>query len=224
MIFHRIRALVKPYLESSEIFTEVLFGLIMVLTFTLGAGLIVKEGHEATTKMLWGIIGCNVAWGIIDGVMYVMNSMFERSRKARLLQAIQGATNEADSLAIIGKALDDRLAPITSPAERKNLYREVRKRLATVIPERTRVQKSDIYGAIANFCLVLISAIPAVLPFLLIDDRFLALRVSNVLLLTMLFLVGYRWAQATNSNPWVTGSTFAAVGLILVGIAIPLGG
>ena len=88
------------YLDPTEILGEILFGLIMVLTFTLGAGLIVKEGAEATSQMLWGILGCNVAWRIIDGAMVVMSSMFDRSRKARLLQSIQKTASEEDALAV----------------------------------------------------------------------------------------------------------------------------
>ena len=93
------QSFVWRYLDPTAILGEILFGLIMVLTFTLGVGLIVKEGAEATSQMLWGILGCNVAWGIIDGAMYVMNSMFDRSRKARLLQSIQKAASEEDALA-----------------------------------------------------------------------------------------------------------------------------
>jgi len=63
------QSFVRRHLDSTEILGELLFGLIMVLTFTLGAGLIVKEGAEATSQMLWGRLGCNVAWGIIDGAM-----------------------------------------------------------------------------------------------------------------------------------------------------------
>ena len=48
---------IRRYLDPAERLGEVLFGLIMVLTFTLGAGLIVEEGAEATTRMLWGILG-----------------------------------------------------------------------------------------------------------------------------------------------------------------------
>jgi hypothetical protein len=40
----------------------VLFGLIMVLTFTLGAGLIVKEGTEATTGIAPGLRGSLNWW------------------------------------------------------------------------------------------------------------------------------------------------------------------
>jgi hypothetical protein len=42
--------------------------------------------------------------------------------------------------------------------------------------------------------------------------------------LVMLFLVGYRWAHATNSNPWIVGSTLLLVVLVMVPIAMALGG
>jgi len=212
------------YLDPTEILGEVLFGLIMVLTFTLGAGLIIKEGAEATREMLWAILGCNVAWGIIDGAMYVMNSVFDRSRKARLLQSIQKAASEEDALALVERELDPGLEPLTSLEERTHLYRAVLKRLLKVTPQRIRVKREDVYGAIAIFWLVFLSAIPAVVPFMVFHDRFLALRVSNFLLLTMLFLVGYRLARATQSNPWIVGSTLLLGGLAMVAIAIPLGG
>jgi len=219
-----MRSFVKLHLDTVEILNEVLFGLIMVLTFTLGAGLIVKEGHEATTQLLLGVLGCNVVWGIIDGAMYMINCMFERSRKARLFQFIQKAAREEDALSIVGHEFDDALEPFTTPSERKQLYQAVLKRLNNVTPERTRLKKEDIYGAIACFWLVFFSTIPAVVPFLIFHDRFVALRVSNLLLLIMLFLVGYRLARDVHSNPWIFGSTLLLTGLVLVAIAIALGG
>jgi hypothetical protein len=56
------------------------------------------------------------------------------------------------------------------------------------------------------------------------SNRFVALRVSNLLLLTMLFLVGYHWARATRSKPWVFGSTLVLGGLGMVAIVVALGG
>jgi VIT1/CCC1 family predicted Fe2+/Mn2+ transporter len=218
------QSFVRRYLDPTERLGEVLFGLIMVLTFTLGAGLIVKEGTEATTQMLLGILGCNVGWGLIDGAIYVIGSMFDRSRKARLLQSIQKAASEEDALAVVGRELDPGLESFTSLEERTHLYRAVLKRLVKVTPEWTRVKKEDVYGAIAIFWLVFLSTIPAVVPFLVFRDRFLALRVSNLLLLTMLFLVGYQWARVTHSNPWIVGSIMLLVGLVMVAIAMALGG
>jgi VIT1/CCC1 family predicted Fe2+/Mn2+ transporter len=161
---------------------------------------------------------------LIDGGMYIMACVFDRSRKARLLQSIQKASNEADALAMVGRALDDRLEPLTSPAERNQLYQQVLERLKNVSPERARLKKEDFYGAIVSFWLVLLTAVPAVLPFLVFRDRFVALRVSNLLLLATLFLVGYRCARATNNNPWAFGAILLLVGLAMVGVAMALGG
>jgi hypothetical protein len=42
--------------------------------------------------------------------------------------------------------------------------------------------------------------------------------------LAMLYLVGYRWARATHNNPWIVGSILLLVGLVMVAIAMALGG
>jgi len=90
--------------------------------------------------------------------------------------------------------------------------------------EHPRLRKEDVYGAIASFWLVSLSAIPAVIPFLLFSDRIVALRVSNLILLAILFLVGFRVGKVAHSNPWVVGSTVLVAGLVMVAIVMALGG
>jgi len=215
---------IARYLDPLDRLSEFLFGLVMVLSFTLGAGLIVDEGEQATRQMLLAIIGCNIAWGLIDGAMYIISSLCERSGKARLLDSLQKAGSEKDAVALVGDVLDDRLEPYTSSDERNQLYAGIVERLAHVQPQRTRLTRDDVGGAVACFTLVLLSAVPAVLPFLLIQDHNLALRVSNVLLVALLFLTGWHWARATNSNPWVFGTSFLLAGLAMVFIAMAFGG
>lgn len=70
----------KPFrrvLEPVERLSEVLFGLIMVLTFT-GSLSLAAAGREAARTMLIGALGCNLAWGIIDATMYLMSRLSER--------------------------------------------------------------------------------------------------------------------------------------------------
>jgi VIT1/CCC1 family predicted Fe2+/Mn2+ transporter len=92
-------------------------------------------------------------------------------------------------------------------------------------PRNIRITRADLLGALASFCLVVVSTIPAVVPFLVFRDqpRF-ALRVSNGLLLGMLFLVGHRWAKFTGGSPWRTGLVLTLIGGVLVAIAMALGG
>ena len=215
---------VRRYLDPGERLGEVLFGLIMVLTFTLTAGLTVGSEPGAGRSLLIATIGCNIAWGIIDGGMYIMSAMLERGRRARALQAIQGARDDAAALRVIGGALDDTLAGLTTGEERLRLYRNLQGLALRATPRRTSIRRDDVMGAIACFLLVIISTIPAAVPFLFIDNAWQALRVSNFLLVGMLFAIGYVWGGHANANPWLTGLVFLIVGLVLVGVAIALGG
>jgi len=211
---------IHRHLDPGESLGEVLFGLIMVLTFTLGAAL--AGGHER--GLLLAAIGCNVAWGVIDGVLFVMSSRFARRRRARLIRAIRGANDDAAAIAVIRDELEPGLQALTRPEDRDRLYRSVHALMAHAEPMPMRFDRADWMAGLAVFVLVAATAVPAALPFLLVDDPHLALRLSNGLLVALLFAVGYRWARFVDLNPWVAGLTLTALGVILVAVAIALGG
>ena len=215
---------IQRYLDPADRLGEIVFGLIMVLTVTLTAGLTVSEGRDGVRELLFAAIGCNVAWGIIDGMMYVMDAMFERGRRARIVDAIRTARDEPAALAIVRDHFDAELSPVATAEACDAFHRAVLANLQGDKPVRTRVTKEDLLGGLASFWLVFLSCIPAVIPFLIFDRPRLALRVSNLLLVAMLFVVGMRWAKYTNATQWVAGSTMMLIGLALVGVAILLGG
>ena len=61
--------------------SEIIFGTIMALTFT-GTLSIATAGREDVREMLVGAIGCNIAWGIVDGVMFVIAGLLLRKKEA----------------------------------------------------------------------------------------------------------------------------------------------
>ena len=67
----------KRALEPGERIAEVLFGLIMVLSFT-GSLSVADAGRDDVRTMLIGALGCNIAWGIIDGILYLMDCLSRR--------------------------------------------------------------------------------------------------------------------------------------------------
>jgi len=69
---------------------EVLFGLIMVLTFT-GSLSVAEVGRDDVRAMLIGALGCNLAWGIIDAILYLMGCLAERSRRLMTVRAVRAA-------------------------------------------------------------------------------------------------------------------------------------
>jgi hypothetical protein len=217
------RSFVEKFIAPASSLAEVFFGLIMVLTFTLGAGLAAGEGEDSARTLLVAALGCNLAWGIIDGAMYIMDAMFNRSRSARIRSLLR-QSGESGALAIIAWELDPRISDSTTADERARFYRSILTLAGRRPVTRTRLERSDIYGAIACTVLVFLTALPAAVPFMLIDDARLALRVSNGLLVAMLFWVGYFWARHTNANRVLTGLAMMLVGVLLVGAAMALGG
>lgn len=224
MIFNPLLGFAQKHLEPGESLSELLFGLIMTLTFTLGAGILVQEGPGAVRELLIATIGCNIAWGIIDGVFYINAQVYERARLARLGAAIRAASPPEAGAALVAQELGAVLELTLPGGEREALCRRMAAHVAASVPIPVRVRLADMKGALASFWLVFFGSIPAALPFLLIDDAWIALRVSNALLLALLFFAGFRWARFTSLSPLLTGTGFLLAGSALVAVAIALGG
>jgi VIT1/CCC1 family predicted Fe2+/Mn2+ transporter len=216
---------VKKYLDPASSLGELVFGLIMTLTFTLGAGIMLEEeGREGARQLLNSTIGCNIAWGIIDGALYLVGQLFERGRRRRVLQQVREAKGSGDAVALIATELDDIMAGVTTTDERQGLYRRIVDKVRSDVIPPNRITREDTFGAIASFWLVFFTSLPAAVPFLFIDEPRVALRVSNAILLALLFYVGYAWARYTTAKPLLTGCVFLLAGVALVALAIALGG
>lgn len=204
---------------------EVLFGLIMTLTFTLGAGLVIEEeGRAGAREMLIAILGCNLAWGIIDGALYVLGEVFERGRLRRVAAHVRQAGSDEAARRVVADEFEEQFAPLADESLRQALYRAAVQRLRTAEVAPNRVRRADLLGGLAAGWLVFACSIPAILPFLFLDDPRLALRISNAILLGLLFVVGHRAARHTLARPWLAGAAFLLIGLFLVVVAIALGG
>jgi VIT1/CCC1 family predicted Fe2+/Mn2+ transporter len=208
-------------LDRSERISEVLFGLIMVLTVTASIS-VASEDHASIHTMLVGALGCNFAWGIIDGGMYLMARLHETGNEIMMIRTIRNAATFDAAYRIIAGVLPPVLASSLMPEQveriRRNL-RQIREPYA-----RPRLTKRDAVGAVAVFLLVFLSTFPVVIPFLFIGDARTALRASHAIAVAMLFLCGYSFGSCAGLRPWATGLVMIVVGGALVGVAFALGG
>ena len=221
----RRNSFASRHLDPASHMGEILFGLIMTLTFTLAAGIVIQEeGREGAREMLIGILGCNLAWGIIDGVLYVLGQVFDRGRIRRIGFHVRQSASEDEARRMVADELDETLVPMADESSRRNLYSSIVDRVRSTPIAPNPVRREDVMGGLAAAWLVFSCSFPAVLPFLFLDDPHVALRVSNVILIALLFFVGWRAALHTLVKPWLAGLTFMLVGVLLVALAIPLGG
>ena len=211
-------------LSDGERLGELLFGLIMTLTFTLTAGFVVGESQDAVRELLIATIGCNIAWGIIDGGLLIIGNAFRRGQLALLGQALRQSDKPGQAEAMVAAEIGEMVDPLVAPDDRDDFYRYIARHVRNKPAERTGMRLDDWLGAAVMFVMVVISSVPAALPFVFIDEPWLALRVSNGILLVMLFLIGWRWAGYTTISRWRAGLTMFAFGGLLVAVAIALGG
>ena len=211
----------KRVLEPIDRVSEVLFGLIMVLTFT-GSLSVAEAGREDVRAMLIGALGCNVAWGIIDAMLYLMGRLADRSQGLATYLAVRKATDTHKARRLVADALPPVVASIMEPAELDT----IRRRLMQLPepPARARLSKDEWLGSIGVFLLVFVSTFPVVIPFIVMHNVGPAMRVSNAIAIVMLFLTGYAFGSITGRHPWLVGIAMVVVGSMLVGMTMALGG
>jgi VIT1/CCC1 family predicted Fe2+/Mn2+ transporter len=207
-------------LDPVDRISEVLFGLIMVLTFTGSLG-VAGAGRAEVRTMLLGALGCNLAWGVIDGLLYLMAELAHTGRSIAALRAVRQAIDPRIAREQIVDALPDRVAAVLEPAEVESL----RQRLAKLPDDHRLTPGREAWlGALAVALLVFLSTLPVAMPFMLFSDARFALRVSNGVAISMLFICGVMYGRLVGRIPWLFGAITVIVGLILVALTMALGG
>ena len=212
----------KRVLDPIDRVTEVLFGLIMVLTFT-GSLSVATAGRAEVREMLVGALGCNLAWGVIDALFYLLGILAEKGRALATFRQLRAATDPQDGQRVVASALPPLVASVLDPSQLEDL----RGRLTRLPdpPDRPRLGPSDWRGAVGVFLLVILSTFPVAIPFILVHgDAHRALRLSNAVAVAMLFVCGYATGRLTRYHPWWTGLGMVVLGSILVAMTIALGG
>ena len=201
--------------------SEIMFGLFMVLSFT-GTLSVATAGREEVRTMLIGAIGCNIAWGLVDAVMYVLRCMVTRGRQAALERAVRAAARPEDAHRLIaGDMLS--LGGGMGATELEHVRRWIIGRPPEEAPS-ARMTGTDLRGALGVFLLVFASTFPVVLPFIFMGDLVEAKRLSAVIAIGMLFLCGFNWGRYAGLRPAWVGVTMVVLGILIEAVVIALGG
>jgi len=219
-----IHRYIAAYLDPQDVYSELLFGLIMALTFTLGASLIANPGDDHLRTIVVGTVACNIAWGVIDAVFYVLGEVFELGLRGMRIKQVRMARTEDEGLAHIRREFDERLGAVVLPEEREQVYRTIHRLIKRMEAPVERPTREGLIGAAIVFLLVSATSLPVLLPALLVENTVIAVQISNLLLIACLFGTGYGMARATGHRGFAFGGIMALIGLLLGGGAKLLGG
>ena len=182
----------------------------------------VHAARPEIRQLLIGAIGCNLAWGIVDAAMYLIGILAKKSRSKTIFNAVQNPSQTEKARSYISEELP---SVLVSAIGAEGLEK-IRNKL-TAMPHASinvRLNRRDIKEAIAIFFLIFISTFPVVVPFVFIGDTQLALRVSNLVAIVMMFFCGWEVAKYVGYNKWKLSIAIVLIGVVLVAVTIGLGG
>jgi VIT1/CCC1 family predicted Fe2+/Mn2+ transporter len=211
----------RRVLDPIDRISEVWFGLIIVLTFTCSIS-VKNAGREEVMEMIVAAFGCNIAWGILDGFMYLQACFTRRAHSIASLRALRLAADRENAHEVIVDALPPLIASVMSETE----LDVIRSKLISLpeVQAPPSIPPREWLAGLAVFLAVFLSTFPVAAPFLFISNARLALRISNGIALLMLFLTGYAFGRYAHYRPWRMGLWMALFGAVLVAITVYLGG
>ena len=208
-------------LDLQSRISEGLFGMIMVLTFT-GTISVSTSGKQEISELLWAALGCNLAWGLVDAIMYLMDELFGRARGVTQLKRIKKSKNRLETREIVKENIPPLFADLMGDEDIDRLGDKLKKLPDITIKESLTAKEFVVAGQI--FLLVFFVTFPVALPFIFLDDVSMAMRVSNGIALVLLFAGGFALARYSGMRPVLTGVVYATIGIFLVSMTIALGG
>jgi len=172
--------------------------------------------------MFFAALGCNLAWGLVDAVMYLVRTITDRGRSLALALAVRAAPDAATGRSYVERALSKVASTIATPTE----VEAIRARIVAMPqpPARPMLHREDAIGAVAIFLIVVAATFPVVLPFIFIGDVQLAKRLSAGIAIAMLYLCGHQWGRYAGLAPWRAGLVLVLLGCAVEAVVIALGG
>ena len=220
-LLQKIKEANNRALDPIDRISEVLFGLIMVLTFT-GSISVATDGRAEIKELLWAALGCNLAWGIVDAVMFLMSSVLTRGHGKSVLKKLKFTPDRIEARSILFDELPPLISSVLKPEETDQLKERLLK--LEDLPKVKLLTASECRAAILIFVLVFTCTFPVALPFIFFKDTQFALRTSNAIALLVLFIGGITVGKYSGFHPFLTGTILMLLGIILVAITMALGG
>jgi hypothetical protein len=211
----------EPVLSPVDRVSEMLFGLFMALTF-VGAMSVAEAGRTQVRDMFVAALGCNLAWGLVDAIMYLVRTVTDRGRLLMLLHSVQAAPDAETGRRLVEGLLSRDAASLVSAVE----VDAIRGRIVakSSVPARPTLGWDDLLAALAIFLIVVAATFPVVLPFALIEDVATAKTLSRATALAMLFGGGLALGRYAGYGSWRAGLMMVGVGTALVIAINALGG
>jgi hypothetical protein len=219
----KIKKTIIKYFPSPAWPWEIVSGLFIVLIMINGLKLFSKDLLSINRVFfVFEILTINLIWGIFDGWMLIFTNLLSEGRYNKMISRIKSSDKKL-ATEIIKNELDDTIISRCGKETREQIIETVLKNLSST-PQATlkkpKISKNDIIAALICTFFVFLPCIVILPFFLLINNLNLAILVSNIIGLGMLFAFGYKLGSCTDRNKIITGIIIMLIGLVIIVAAI----
>lgn len=200
--------------------SEIVFGTLMTMCYV---GSLEVIGVQSPFFMAELALLCNLAWGLVDGSMYVFRLWIERGREMAVLRRLAESDSKPPSELrdAVGELLPLEVLALTDDQVRfaaKALVR-TRDRAGTVV-----VTLRDVFAGFTIACIVFLTTFPLVMPFFFVSDIHSAVRWCHGIAVGILAVVGLHWSVYSGLPRMCVTLSFVAVGIGLTFIVMRFNG
>lgn len=221
------------YIDSDDMVTEFFFGLLMALDITniMRLALIGQPDDLIIWVIFVGIIGCNFAWGLADGVMNAIDRYFTNTKQYEFARKLKTMPDEGDAIRLTSQTLREGMTQTQSDLIDDSaldvLSATVVAKARTVELTKPRFGKPEYMIIGISIGLNLLAAVPILVAYSI--GVFVSLNsataIANIVGLFLLFLIGYGMGKKVNSSRSIwAGLMMVSIGLIILVVIIAMGG
>jgi len=207
-----------PQLTVSERLLETTWGVLILLSVTGSAQL----GAGATSGQILVIgFATATAWGLVEGVLQVVQGRVERRYSARIITRAAESAERAEP--DLTNALQNSLVQHLAPDDQARIRAAIVEAAGRATALDTRIRRRDFRGGAETFLALWGATIPSLLPFVFFPEARVALAYSQAIGVGTLFAVGAAWGRYTDQHPLRAGGLMAGLGLGLAALLQALG-
>jgi len=225
---NKVKKYLVQYFEPTDWPWEIITSLLLVLLFTNNIHYILKEENfRGIIQFFEVVLFVSLFWSVIEGLMFLFTSFLEKGRYNKMILKIKSLEEEAGKK-LIKNNLEQNVADVLDEPTEKYVIDSIFKRILSLTfqsLEKPKLVKKDIIGA---FLCLLFSFLPSFLImilFLLLAVVFnlsIAIFITNITGLIILFGFGYKLGLCTNRNKLLTGVLVTLVGIVIIILGIIL--
>lgn len=213
----------SDYLGKFWATSEPMFGIIMVICFTSVLRIHQNLSFLLIDRVTVAALACCIAWGLVDGIFYAWEAHYLQRRKNDLIRLVK-QDHTGNGASRVNEEMDDTLLVYLDQEDRDQVVDKISKKLSREEPEGVPIVE-DIATVGGSLFLVVGPAIVVLLPFYVFPDVSSALFISNILAITMFFVLGYVRNESTVLLKRIrTGFLTALLGVIITFVTLVLGG